>query len=83
MKKIVLMIATVATLVAAVSVPAEARGLRGRGAVVGSGAALAAAAVAATVAADAYGYGPGYYYGSAPVYYGPGYYGVHRGWYAY
>ncbi len=82
MKKVILMIATVATLAATVSVPAEARGLRGRGVVVG-GAAIAAAAVAATVAADAYGYGPGYYYGPAPVYYGPGYYGVHRGWYAY
>ena len=76
MKKAALIFAAVGTLAAAVTAPAEARGLRG-------GVAIAAAAVAAAVVADSYGYGygPGYYYGPAPVYYGgPAYYGYHRGW---
>ncbi len=85
MKKIVLMLATVATIAASVSAPAMAQPLRGyyRGGVhagIGRGyvpaGAIAAAAIAATAAAAAspygygYGYGPGYYYGPAPVYYG-------------
>jgi hypothetical protein len=75
MKKAALLLATVATLAAAVSAPAEARGLRHRGAGLATAAAVA---VAATVAAEAYGYGPGYGYYGAPGYYGsPVYYG---GW---
>ncbi len=64
MKKIALMLATVAALGAAVTAPAEARGLRG-------GAALLGAAIATAVVVNSigYGYGPGYYD------YSPGYYG--------
>jgi len=77
MKKLVLMIATFATVAAVLAAPAEARGLHRHG---GAGTALAAATIAATVA-DTYVYGPGYYYGPAPVYYGvPLYYGLRAGW---
>ena len=65
MKKAALLLTTVATLAAAVSAPAEARGFRHRGAGLAT-----VAAVAATVAAEAYGYGPGYGYYGAPGYYG-------------
>ena len=75
MKKAALLLATVATLAAAVSAPAEARGFRHRGAGLAT---VAAVAVAATVAAKAYGYGPGYGYYGAPVYYGGPVY--HGGW---
>jgi hypothetical protein len=68
MKKIVLMIAAAATLAATASAPAEAHRLHIR-----PGGAIAAAAVAA-IATDALvyggGYGPGYYYAPAPLYYG-------------
>jgi len=57
MKKLVLTIATVATLAAVASAPAEARGVRVRAGV--------AAATAAAIAADAYfNGGYGYYYGA-------------------
>lgn len=64
MKKVALMLATVATLAAAATAPAEARGLRG-------GAALLGAAIATAVVVDSigYGYGPSYY-DDGPVYFG-------------
>jgi hypothetical protein len=78
MRKIltVLTAATAMTLGAAMAVPqpAEARGGRWAGAVLGG---LAAGAIIGGLAAQGgyYGYGPGYY-GYAPGYgYGPGYYG--------
>jgi hypothetical protein len=73
MKKLALTIATIATLAAVATAPAEARGVRVRTDV--------AAATAAAIAADVYfnGYGH-YYYGDTPVYYGSPVYGGYRGW---
>jgi hypothetical protein len=75
MKKFALTMAALAALVAAVSAPAEARGLRfhrgiGGGGVAAAVAVAATAAVATTAAAaaaDAYGYGYGPYYYGTPV----------------
>jgi hypothetical protein len=78
MKKFAVLLATVATLAAVASAPAEARVRRGVNPVVASS--LLAGAVVAAAAANEYGYGRGYYYG--PSYYdGPVYVGGwHRGW---
>jgi hypothetical protein len=79
MKKIAILLATVATLAAVASAPAEARVRRGINPVVASS--VLAGAVVAAAAADQYGYGRGYYYG--PRYYdGPVVYtgGWRRGW---
>jgi hypothetical protein len=83
MKKMIIALATVATI-AAISAPAEARGGRNAAAI---GLGIAAGAIAAGVAANSYNSygGPAYYggptyysepsYGYAePAYYGPGYY---------
>jgi hypothetical protein len=76
MKKIALILATIATLAATVTAPAEARGWRGGGWRGGRGIGLGIAAGA--LVAGAYGaYGP-YGYG-----YGPRYYGYYRPRYAY
>ena len=78
MKKIALMLVTAATLAAAVSAPAEARGVR-----IARPAAAVAAATAAAIAADYYYGGYGYYAPGVVVYGGPGYYGypaVRYGW---
>src|SRR5262249_43713414 len=79
MKKIAFMLVTAATLAAAVSAPAEARGVR-----VARPAAAIAVATAAAIAADAY-YSGGYYYHPGVVYYGGpaygyGYPAVRYGW---
>jgi enoyl-[acyl-carrier-protein] reductase (NADH) len=82
MKKFALMLVAAATLAASVSVPAEARGLRGVR--VARPAVAIAAATAAAIAADAYLYNGYGYYALGVVYYGgPGYYGypaVRYGW---
>jgi hypothetical protein len=80
MKKIALILATVATL--AVTSPAEARGWRGGGWRGGPGIGLGIAAGALAAGAYGaygpygYGYGPRYYgyYGPRYAYYGPSYY---------
>ena len=76
MKKAALILATVATLAAVATEPAEARGRRG-------GAALAVAAVATALVVDSigYGYGPDYHYGSPVHFGGPRHFrGHHRHW---
>ncbi|MBX3527771.1 MAG: hypothetical protein AB7I42_20885 [Bradyrhizobium sp.] len=82
MKKFALMLVAAATLAASVSVPAEARGLRGARVV--RPAVAIAAATAAAIAADTYLYNGYGYYAPGVVYYGgPGYYGypaVRYGW---
>jgi hypothetical protein len=73
MKKLALAVATLATLAAVASAPAEAHGLRGHhhGLRIGLGAAAAVATVAAIAADAATPYDPyGYYYGPRPLYYG-------------
>ena len=82
MKKIALILATVATLAATVTAPAEARGWRGGGWRRGPGIGVAIAAGALVAGAYGaygpygYGYGPRYYgyYRPRYAYYGPGYY---------
>jgi hypothetical protein len=70
MNKIILTIATAATLAAVASAPAEARTLRVRP-TAGAVAVTAATLAAATIAADAYLYGSsGYYVAPAPFAYG-------------
>lgn len=79
MKKIAMLLATVATF-AALSAPADAKPRRVHAPVV-AGAVLAGAALAAVAAHEAHYYGgPGYYYG--PHYYGGPVYvgGYRRGW---
>ena len=75
MKKLALTVATIATLAAVATAPAEARGVRVRTDV------AVATAAAAAIAADVYfnGYGRSYY-GDTPVYYGAPVYGGYRGW---
>ncbi len=80
MKKIILAVATAATLamtaVAAPS-PAEARGGRIAAGIIGG---LAGAAILGGIASGGYGYGPGYGYGYGPGYgYAPAYYGGYGG----
>jgi hypothetical protein len=69
MKKIALMIAAATALAVTASAPAEAHRLH----IFSPGGAIAAAAIGA-IATDALvsgpGYGPGYYYGPPPVYFG-------------
>ena len=72
MKKTLTALAAASTIaIAAVAVPqqAEARGGRIAAGIIGG---LAAGAIIGSIAANnGYSYGPGYYYGSGPVYYGP------------
>lgn len=66
-------IAAAATLaIAAVAAPQPAEA-RGRGGAVAAGiiGGLAVGAIIAGASQSRYGYGPGYYYGPGPVYYGP------------
>ena len=77
MKKIAILLATVATLAAVVSAPAEARGRRIHNPGATTAGLVAGAVVAATIANE-YGYGPGYYGYGPRVYGGPVYYGAYN-----
>jgi hypothetical protein len=71
MRKILVALATVATLAFAATGPAHAQ--RYLGAAIAGGL-IGGAIVGGAVAASPYYYGPGpYYYGPRPYYYGPGY----------
>lgn len=77
MRKVILAVATAATLattVLAAPAPAEARGGRIAAGIIGG---LAGAAIIGGLATNGYGYGygygPGYGYYGAPAYYAPGY----------
>jgi hypothetical protein len=71
MRKILVALATVATLAFSASEPAHAQ--RFLGAAIAGG--LIGGAIVGGALAAPYGYGPGYGYGYGPGYYGPGYYG--------
>lgn len=82
MTRTLAVLATAATLGAAsLATPAQAHWRGGPGLAFGLAAgAITAGALAAT---SPYYYGPGYYYGPAPVYYGPGPYAYYGGPYYY
>ena len=71
MRKILVALATVATLAFAATSPAHAQ--RGVGAAIAGGL-IGGAIVGGAIASSPYGYGPGpYYYGPGPYYGGPAY----------
>ncbi len=86
MTRTLAVLATAATLGAATlaaPAPAQAHWRGGIGPGLAFGLAAGALTAGAVAATSPYYYGPGYYYGPAPVYYGPGPYAYYGGPYYY